>query len=158
MKLYRIAGHGWAGTQAEAKAEAKEFSTLWRPVEVPTDKPGLLAWLNDENHFAPPQNIDPEGTPLVHDLADLADTQLAPPPCNTPGEASGRCARCNGVLSFTATAALATARSLDLAAFDDWLATVGIDGLDKLQLAGEALRARVREIGGKLDAGTEVVQ
>lgn len=41
----------WAGTQAEAarlKAEAKKVDKRAKsePKTVPTDKPGLLAWLN----------------------------------------------------------------------------------------------------------------
>lgn len=62
MKLYRIdyetaAGATlsvWCGTQAEARAREKELERehgRWRvgdveAVDVPTDKPGLLAWLN----------------------------------------------------------------------------------------------------------------
>jgi hypothetical protein len=62
MKLYQISydtGGGatccaWCGTQAEARAREKELERehgRWRvdspiAVEVPTDKPGLLAWLN----------------------------------------------------------------------------------------------------------------
>ena len=70
MKLYRIqARHNeegtiytWAGTQATAKLRAKEmddehhFKLDADPkievVEVPTDKKGLLRWLNNNlNHF-----------------------------------------------------------------------------------------------------------
>lgn len=66
MKLYKIeyerrgvngteTGTAWCGTQAEAKAREKELERehgRWRvgdveQVEVPTDKPGLLAWLNE---------------------------------------------------------------------------------------------------------------
>lgn len=39
MRLYRTRAGAWAGTQAEA---GKGFEQ----VEFPTDKPGLLAWLN----------------------------------------------------------------------------------------------------------------
>lgn len=63
MKLYKIeyetqngatARRAWCGTQAEAKAREKELERehgRWRvgdveQVEVPTDKPGLIAWLN----------------------------------------------------------------------------------------------------------------
>jgi hypothetical protein len=72
VKLYRIAftdrksGEGkvrWAGTQAAAKAAFKELVAEHdrfnvdqpAPVDVPTDKPGLLAWLNDN------ANVDQEG-------------------------------------------------------------------------------------------------
>ncbi len=68
MRLYKITatddnfGNGnvvaWAGTQADAKAEAKtmqtEFESETKPVitevDFPTDKPGLLTYLN--LHFA----------------------------------------------------------------------------------------------------------
>lgn len=63
MKLYRIEfgfdeggdskiGVAWAGTQAEAKAKHKDlmegdnYDIETTPVEIPTDKPGLLDWLN----------------------------------------------------------------------------------------------------------------
>lgn len=43
----------WTGTQADAKLKAKELKAEYpdegvytEPVDVPTDKPGLLAWLN----------------------------------------------------------------------------------------------------------------
>lgn len=65
MKLYRIdydasddedtSRIAWEGTQADAKRRAKELEQKhghWRvddpvQVEVPTDKAGLLAWLNE---------------------------------------------------------------------------------------------------------------
>lgn len=60
MKLYRTQGATkdgfnsmltWQGTQADAAAKRKEliaadFSADTVVVEVPTDKPSLLAWLN----------------------------------------------------------------------------------------------------------------
>lgn len=44
MNLYLSLGHIWTGTQADAKAaqNGKDFESI----EVPTDKPGLIAWLN----------------------------------------------------------------------------------------------------------------
>lgn len=53
MRLYRIDQHSkpgsrWAGTQAEAKAVAKEFGGKWVETDVPTDKAGLLEFLNRE--------------------------------------------------------------------------------------------------------------
>jgi len=44
MKLYRSLGRVWTGTQQDARTAQgnKDFETI----EVPTDKPGLLAWLN----------------------------------------------------------------------------------------------------------------
>lgn len=49
MRLYRILGAAWAGTQADAKAAAKDANTPWHEYEVPTDKTGLLAFLNERN-------------------------------------------------------------------------------------------------------------
>jgi hypothetical protein len=52
MKLYRIEQQSnglpreWLGTQDEAKKRAREIGGFWEIVEVPTDKPGLLAFLN----------------------------------------------------------------------------------------------------------------
>lgn len=46
MKLYRIANGQWAGTQAEARQMAKRDRTTWEQAEVPTDKAGLLDFLN----------------------------------------------------------------------------------------------------------------
>lgn len=50
MKLYKIINPAkqvidWVGTQADAKAAAKGVNVTWVEEEVPTDKPGLLAWL-----------------------------------------------------------------------------------------------------------------
>lgn len=42
MNLYITATGRYAGTQAEAKADGKG----WTPEVVPTDKPGLIAYLN----------------------------------------------------------------------------------------------------------------
>lgn len=49
MRLYRTARGHWAGTQADARAAALDDGAGardWAEVDVPTDKPGLLAWLN----------------------------------------------------------------------------------------------------------------
>lgn len=78
MKLYRIAAHGWAGTQADAKATAKDQGALWRPVEVPTDKPTLLAWLNDEANFPLHLPLDPDGEHAAK--RELAEEQLSGAP------------------------------------------------------------------------------
>lgn len=48
MKLYRTTLGTWAGTQADAKAIAKDQDPSgFETVEVPTDKPGLLEFLNE---------------------------------------------------------------------------------------------------------------
>lgn len=69
MNLYKIDGtllaerhltvQKWAGTQADAKQAAKDMQVEFpncqkpviTPVEFPTDKTGLLAWLNDNKNF-----------------------------------------------------------------------------------------------------------
>lgn len=44
MKLYRSKGSIWTGTQADAKAA--QGGTDFEAIEVPVDKPSLIAWLN----------------------------------------------------------------------------------------------------------------
>lgn len=47
MRLYQIIATGsWFGTQADAKSAAKQAGCSYEQVEVPTDKPGLLRFLN----------------------------------------------------------------------------------------------------------------
>lgn len=43
MRLYLTQAGRWVGTQADARKDGS-----FDQVEVPTDKPGLLAWLNDQ--------------------------------------------------------------------------------------------------------------
>jgi len=59
MKLYRTSHsadyhvHHWDGTQADAAKRRKELKTNGcrdietKEIDVPTDKQGLLAWLNE---------------------------------------------------------------------------------------------------------------
>lgn len=58
MRLYEItyqgdgatgeaSTHEYVGTQAEAKRAVRATGGTWRPVEVPTNKAGLLKFLND---------------------------------------------------------------------------------------------------------------
>lgn len=54
MKLYTNDNGEWFGTQALAK----QRSYHWWPVEVPTDKPNLLEWLN--NTYAARFKAEPE--------------------------------------------------------------------------------------------------
>lgn len=51
MRLYRTITGGWAGTQADA---GKGFVQ----VEVPTDKPGLLAFLNQRDALQERDAVD----------------------------------------------------------------------------------------------------
>lgn len=58
MKLYKVnmplyaPALAWEGTQDDAKACARANpGSTWEAVEVPTDKAGLLAWLNNNATF-----------------------------------------------------------------------------------------------------------
>ena len=56
MKLYTNVKGEWFGTQADAKAGQYP----WVPVDVPTDKPNLLEWLNNQktqNPVEPPETV-----------------------------------------------------------------------------------------------------
>lgn len=46
MRLYVTPAGRWAGTQAEAKELAREEASGWEQRDVPTDKDGLLSFLN----------------------------------------------------------------------------------------------------------------
>lgn len=88
MRLYKTDMGGWAGTQADAKKLASEDGSegLWAQVEVPTDKPGLLAFLNDSFAWSPDRE------PVWRRTRDgalftgrdgtvpLAPAELSPPP------------------------------------------------------------------------------
>lgn len=47
MKLYRSPTGHWHGTKDDAIAFATKFTTTWEVCEVPYDKKGLLAFLNE---------------------------------------------------------------------------------------------------------------
>lgn len=47
MKLYRSPTGHWHGTKEDAEAFAKKFTTTYEVCEVPYDKKGLLAFLNE---------------------------------------------------------------------------------------------------------------
>ena len=57
MKLYTNAKGQWVGTQAEAKTIGAEQT------EVPTDKPNLLAWLNNRTEAANALGLPVEPVP-----------------------------------------------------------------------------------------------
>jgi hypothetical protein len=82
MRLYRILGAGWAGTQADAKAAAKDAGAPWHEFDVPTDKPGLLAFLSDRNVPAQPDErakVDALRVPLERDPLDAPAATPATP-------------------------------------------------------------------------------
>jgi hypothetical protein len=56
MKLYTNDRGQWFGTQAIAK----QRSYHWWPVEVPTDKPSLIEWLNarDARNLSEPPKVE----------------------------------------------------------------------------------------------------
>lgn len=60
MNLYRSLGHIWTGTQKDAKAAGE-----YEAIDVPTDKPSLLAFLNEmEARLAPePEPADTVSEP-----------------------------------------------------------------------------------------------
>lgn len=55
MRLYRTAKDRWVGTQDDARKDGRG----WTQVEVPTDKPGLLTFLNDNTPAAQPDARSP---------------------------------------------------------------------------------------------------
>ena len=61
MRLYTNAKGQWVGTQAEAKTIGAEQT------DVPTDKPSLLAWLNNRTEAANTLGlpVDPVPAPVV---------------------------------------------------------------------------------------------
>ena len=69
MKLYRSKGSIWTGTQADAKAA--QGGNDYESIEVPTDKPSLLAWLNEFD-------VRPGAAP-VRDQAPAPEPVEAPP-------------------------------------------------------------------------------
>lgn len=76
MKLYRI-GKMYVGTQADAKAEADRQGLRTRgwkaedhEIEVPTDKPGLLAFLNGHKIVPPKSEPEDEFSPPVAERQD----------------------------------------------------------------------------------------
>jgi hypothetical protein len=75
MRLYRIIGAGWAGTQGDAKAKSKAANAPWHECEVPTDKPGLLAFLEHRNVAGAeeePRQLVQLRQPLERDPMDAA--------------------------------------------------------------------------------------
>lgn len=62
MRLYRLIVAGrprYVGTQADARAMKRDTGAAWTEIDVPTDKAGLLAFLDapatPEEDTAPPQ-------------------------------------------------------------------------------------------------------
>lgn len=98
MRLYRTPTGQWAGTQEDAKALAKAEGITWTLVDVPVDKPGLLAFLNLHRVGAKPKIEPPRpvGLNIPRDLsADAALSRMDNPGidvdgiCETIGKARG---------------------------------------------------------------------
>lgn len=86
MNLYRSKGRIWTGTQADARAAqgGKDFEAI----EVPTDKAGLLAWLNTFDvrpGDIPPVMTIPDDLELPEDWHSLGGGGHLLPDPETPG-------------------------------------------------------------------------
>jgi len=88
MRLYRTSklhgGDVWTGTQADAKRAGKEHASGWEEVEVPTDKAGLMEFLNGLVAVYPPLLVV-EPTPVdafpdIPGLRVIVGEPIAPEP------------------------------------------------------------------------------
>lgn len=77
MRFYRTDDAQWFATQAEAKAHAKRLGTRWGPVDVPTEKPALLAWLAAQAAPSPETLLGPQGDIAVALGAEPAEPVLS---------------------------------------------------------------------------------
>ena len=50
MRLYLTSTGEWTGNQSDAAGLVRANGGTWEQIDVPTDKPGLIAWLTD--HWA----------------------------------------------------------------------------------------------------------
>ncbi|ARK07504.1 hypothetical protein LAV_00129 [Sphingobium phage Lacusarx] len=86
MKLYLSNARTWTGTQADAK-EAQGGSDF-EAIEVPTDKPGLIAWLNEEwaAWYAEMERRAAETAPesAVETVQPITAPEPSPPPPPAP--------------------------------------------------------------------------
>ncbi|WP_242098161.1 hypothetical protein [Sphingomonas sp. CROZ-RG-20F-R02-07] len=81
MKLYRLTIDNraqYVGTQADARATKRETGQTWAEVEVPTDKAGLIAFLN-ENAVAMPAPLAPKPPTTPAPAIPLHVEATAPP-------------------------------------------------------------------------------
>lgn len=112
MRFYRTDDGRWFATQAEATAHARRLNTRWGPVDVPTEKPALLAWLAAQAAPGPETLLGPQG-----DIAQAIGAE--PTPSNTafvPDVPTPESYAARSVALDEAFAALPLARKLDLAA------------------------------------------
>lgn len=73
MRLYLSPDGVWTGTQADAKAHARDANTTWKEFEVPVDKAGLLSFLNEYRVGAAVPPVSSAET-----LADRAEVTVTP--------------------------------------------------------------------------------
>jgi len=113
MRLYRTAAGQWAGTQADARALAGK---AWDEVDVPTDKPGLLAFLNAGRALA---SLELPANNLSVDTGrgDCDGGNGEPPTPPAPRIDPNACPKC----ARTARAAEQLAKGDDIDAIGDWL-------------------------------------
>lgn len=113
MRLYRTTAGEWAGTQADARALAGK---AWQEVDVPTDKPGLLAFLNGRRTQELPElALDNMGRET--DLGDFdGGDELAPTP-PAPRIDPDSCPKC----ARRPRAAEQLAMGDDIEAIGEWL-------------------------------------
>ncbi len=67
MRLYLTSTGQWSGTQSDAAGLVRANSGTWEQVDVPTDKPGLIAWLNDRQAGAASVTAPPTSKPTGAD-------------------------------------------------------------------------------------------
>lgn len=81
MKLYRTPTGHWAGNQDDARALAKQHNTEWELCEVPENKAGLLAFLNENRVGAVDDFVTPE-----EEVVNTGSTFDTPTPVVFPTE------------------------------------------------------------------------
>lgn len=67
MRLYRTSNGEWAGKQSAAARLVRENGGSWEQVDVPTDKAGLISWLNERRGEVVPMQAASEPAPTVAD-------------------------------------------------------------------------------------------
>lgn len=63
MRLYLTSTGQWSGTQSEAAGFARANGGTWQQIDVPTDKPSLIAWLNNQHIGSAPVLAPPVSVP-----------------------------------------------------------------------------------------------
>lgn len=85
MKLYLTQAGRWAGTQADARVDGR-----FDQIEVPTDKPGLIAWLNEQQRGAfpgsPQLSMIDEAGPVTQAHVDAVVAKPTPAPQQPPAQ------------------------------------------------------------------------